>query len=127
MNGKKLQQYELVPSISRDKYKKNTLSGLLQPNIERKRDQAREYFMHDKLNVADIDGTQVDTYGRQGQYAMRDRNLNPKDIEGTSPNIFPGNKYKNKPDLRFETKDLDYPLKTQFSTNRVTDPLNPTY
>ena len=87
-----------------------------------------EYFRHDKFDVTDIEGTQVDTYGRRGkQYAVRDNNLDYRDVNGASPNKFPGNVYKNKPDLRYETRDLDYSLKNQFSTNRVVDPLNPTY
>ena len=50
-------------------------------------------------------------YKRNYGIADRDRNLNIQDVEGAAPNIFPGNKYRNKPDLRYHTKDLDYSLK----------------
>jgi hypothetical protein len=47
------------------------------------------------------------------------------DIEKTSPNQLKQNRITNIPDYKINTSDIDSPGKNKFTTNRVTDPLNP--
>ena len=47
------------------------------------------------------------------------------DIDKTSPNQLKQNIITNIPYYMIDTKDIDSPGKNKFTTNRVTDPLNP--
>lgn len=53
--------------VTRDRYKKNPLSGLIQPKIKEQY-TPDEYFKHDKLNISDIEGAQVDTHGHHRRF-----------------------------------------------------------
>ena len=64
-----------------NQYVTGKFTKVLQPKIT---EGAKDYFMHDKLNVRDIDGTVADTYKKYKQFKGRDT-LAHTDIEKSLP------------------------------------------
>lgn len=84
----------------------------------------KDRFNHDKLNTKDIPGVVPDTYGK---YRKIEGKTYQNDIEGTKPRQLKQNRITNIPDYKINVKDIDSPGAAKFKTNRVSDPLNPTY
>jgi hypothetical protein len=69
---------------TRDQYVKNPFTKLLQPRNESVRAVKEERFIHDKLNIKDIKGTEVKTYGDKKRLEGRNY-MNVTDIDKTTP------------------------------------------
>ena len=69
---------------TRDRFTHNPLAKLLNPDIQKKADGAVR-FRHDKLDVSDIEGTNVDTYKKYKKLEGRDY-MAVDDIDKTRPN-----------------------------------------
>ena len=69
---------------TRDQYVKHPLTQILQPSIEDKKAVKDDRFITDKLNIQDIPGVQVATYGKQKRLEGRNY-MNVTDIEKTTP------------------------------------------
>ena len=69
---------------TRDRFVKNEFTKILNPGIE-ENTMKRARFNHDKLDVKDIEGTNVDTYGRQKRIEGRNY-MDMGDIDKTKPN-----------------------------------------
>lgn len=86
----------------------------------------RDRFSHDKLNTSDIQGSVADTYGKYKRLEGRNY-MDMGDIEKTKPKQLKQNRVTNIPDYKLNVQDIDSPKHSKFVSNRVTDPLNPTY
>lgn len=111
---------------TRDQYVKNPLTKLLQPRIESIRATKDERFIHDKLDIRDIKGTEVKTYGDKKKFEGRNY-MNVTDIEKTTPAQLKQNRITNIPDYKTYVHDIDKPTANKFKTNRETNPLQPVY
>ena len=69
---------------TRDRFTHNPLAKLLNPDIQKKTEGAVR-FRHDKLDVSDIEGTNVDTYKKYKKLEGRDY-MAVDDIDKTRPN-----------------------------------------
>ena len=65
-------------------------------------------FIHDKLNIKDMEYTQVNTYGKQKQFKGRN-NLEVGDIDKTKPKQLKQNRITNIPDYKTDCHDIDIP------------------
>lgn len=111
---------------TRDRFTHNPLAKLLNPDIQKKTTENKERFRHDKLDVSDIEGTNVDVYRKYKKLEGRDY-LGVDDIDKTRPNQLKQNRITNIPDYRIDCTDIDSPKKNKFVTGRSVDPLNPVY
>ena len=110
---------------TRDRFVKNEFTKILNPGIE-ENTMKRARFNHDKLDVKDIEGTNVDTYGRQKRIEGRNY-MDMGDIDKTKPNRLKQNRVTNIPDYKLMSEDIDKSKFVKFKTKRDTDPLNPIY
>lgn len=105
---------------TREMFRNDGLTMLMQPQKEMMVDR----FNHDKLNTKDIPGVVPDTYGKFKRIQGKTYN---GDIEGTKPRQLKQNRITNIPDYKINVKDIDSPGAMKFKTNRISDPLNPSY
>ena len=124
-NTKNIYERKLTKEIpkTRDRFIGNAFSQLLAPDIART--AAKRRFDHDKLNVKDIHGANVDTYGKYKRIQGRN-NMDFSDIEKSKPNVLKQNRITNIPDHKLNVQDIDSPQVTKFKSN-PRDPLNPIY
>ncbi len=78
------------------------------------------------MNVSDIEGAVVETYGTQKHIRGRD-NLDISDLENARPNYLKQNRVTNIPDHLFYTRDVNKQRHLKFNTKRKVDPINPVY
>lgn len=110
---------------TRDRFIHNPLANLLNPKIADK-NETKQIYKHDKLDVSDIHGAKGDVYGRQR--SIEGRNImDTSDIDKTKPKILKQNRITNIPDYKIDSSDINKEAKKKFNPSRVTDPLNPVY
>ena len=85
-NKKNIYDRKLVRShmpATRDRFIANPMSNILAPKIAEKR-EANRFFHHDKLDIKDIAGAIVNTYGKQKNIQGRNY-MDLSDIDKTRP------------------------------------------
>lgn len=114
-----------IPKV-RDQYIKNPLSEIIHQTADKGQFVKEDRFIHDKLNIKDMDYTQANTYGLQKKFKGRPT-MQTEDIDRTKPKILKQNRITNIPDYKIDVHDIDKPTMNKFKSGRETNPLAPIY